>query len=389
MHVVVGAATDFGPELFGGIASYVLDLSSELRSHMDVTLLGISRTRGEGGTGPAAGHLLFSADPRIPSNRASLVAAIMIRRHRIRDLSPNVQYAHSPEVGLAMSLANPDIPLVLHVHGTESTLRSSRFRVARSLPVDAAFGVLVERPAFRRAARIIVTADQRRYSTFLNALPGCIQAKCVRVPSMVNLRRYARLTYRRDSVGPVKLVAVGRLVPRKGFDVVLRALGILRASGVSATLRIVGAGPEDRALERLADDLGIRGDVTFSGYVTRERMVAHLADTDLYVSGSVQEGFSMSALESLACGVPVIGFDVGGAPEIVLDGETGAVAGERSPSGLAHAVQRLLPVTQAMRVKCTEVAEKYSSVTVAAQIRSVLEQAAGLERPEPRVTRAS
>ena len=376
MRVLIGAATDFGAELFGGIASYVHDLTEEWRSTLDVTLLGISGVaRKPDRIGPR--KILLSSTVKLPSNRLALSSAILMNRRQLEGLAPDVLYAHSSEIGLAMSVASPGVPLVMHVHGTESTLRSSRFRLARSRLASATYGSFVQLPSFRRAASIIITADERRYVSFVDTLPSTIQRKCLRIPSMVNLKRYAAPVPDQGSAAPLRLISVGRLVPRKGFHTVLRAVAWLRERGGDVTLRIVGDGPERVALECLTAELGLSKTVTFVGFIPRERMCLQLSNAQIFVSGSVQEGFSMSMLESLASGVPVVGFDVGGLAEIACDGRSGAVSDEETPAGLARAIQSIVPVTTPMRMSCVAVAQRYSSVGIAGLIRSVLEDAAG------------
>ena len=183
----------------------------------------------------------------------------------------------------------------------------------------------------------------------------------------------------------MNLIAVGRLVPRKGFDTVLKAMNVLRQRGLDLVLRIVGDGPERDALESLTSELDLRECVSFVGYVPRERMCHQLSNADVLVSGSVQEGFSMSMLESLASGVPVVGFEVGGLAELVIQGKTGTVAHEETPSGLAEAVQGLLPVTRSMRSSCVAMGQRYSSAGIADRVMGVLERAVGIGSPDSMV----
>jgi glycosyltransferase involved in cell wall biosynthesis len=383
MHVLIAAATDYGSDLFGGIASYILDVTQELEYTDTVTLLGIAGAGRRCTSNGAAGVLLFPGGPSSIPRRAALASSILLRRGPVRRIAPDVLYAHSPEIGLALSVANPQIPLVMHMHGTEPNLRSSRFSIGRSTLAVASFDALIQRPTFARAASIIVTADTVRYAALLSAMPLEGRAKYVRIPSMVNLKRYRRALPAREVDGkPLKLIAIGRLVPRKGVDSVLRAVQALRSRGTHAVIRVVGDGPERDKLERLASTLGVRGAVEFTGYVPRDRVAAELCDADIYVSGSVQEGFSMALLESLASGVPVVGFDVGGISDVVVAGSTGALALDKTPEALADAIERLVPVTDRVRQECVRVAEAYSSGTVAGHVRQVLARAAGANTGE-------
>lgn len=320
---------------------------------------------------------MFSAAPRVIPRRAALAGAILLKRDAIRRAAPNVQYAHSPELALAMSIANPEVPLVMHAHGTESTLKSSRFRLARGCFAAASFRALIEGPAYSRAAAVLVTADRARFDAHVEAMSPEIRAKCVRVPAMVRAESYwPPLSREPRRAGHFSLIVIGRLVPRKGVDTVLRALALLRRKGRSAELKVVGDGVERARLERLAMELGVGSAVDFAGYVSRELIASLLWKADVCISGSVQEGFSMTLLESLASGVPVVGFDVGGIADVVVPGLTGVIAKEKTPEALASAVEELLPISDEKRVECMRVANGYSAEIVAEQIGAVFDAVA-------------
>ncbi len=110
------------------------------------------------------------------------------------------------------------------------------------------------------------------------------------------------------------LLAVGRLVPSKGYDILLSALAMLVETVPSARLRIVGDGPEKAKLLRQADRLGLAGHVTFLGAQGVEGVRAELARADLFVIASRDEGLPRTLLEAVAAGVPVVATSVGGIP---------------------------------------------------------------------------
>jgi glycosyltransferase involved in cell wall biosynthesis len=119
----------------------------------------------------------------------------------------------------------------------------------------------------------------------------------------------------------MRLGAVGRLAPRKGFALVLHALHRLRREGIAAELHIAGEGPEEGNLRRLADRLQISAFTRFHGFLPR--MANFYRDTDILICPSVQEPFGCQAIEASFAGCVVICAAVDGLPEIVLDGRTG------------------------------------------------------------------
>jgi glycosyltransferase involved in cell wall biosynthesis len=140
---------------------------------------------------------------------------------------------------------------------------------------------------------------------------------------------------RRAHPGPVTLLSVGRLRAPKGFVTLVRA-----TAGLEARLRIAGDGPDRPALEAEIDRLGLSDHVELLG--TRDDVPELLASSDVFVLSSDSEGLPMSVLEAMAAGLPVIASAVGGVPEAVRDGETGALVPPRDSAALARALRRLV-----------------------------------------------
>ncbi|WP_141577158.1 glycosyltransferase family 4 protein [Actinomadura sp. WMMA1423] len=144
-------------------------------------------------------------------------------------------------------------------------------------------------------------------------------------------------------------VCVSRLVPRKGQDTLIRAWPRVLESLPDAALLLVGGGPYRGDLGRLAASLGVDRSVVFTGGVPWEELPAHFDAGDVFAMpcrtrrrGLDVEGLGIVYLEASATGLPVVAGDSGGAPDAVLDGETGLVVPGRSVPGVAEAVTGLL-----------------------------------------------
>ena len=143
------------------------------------------------------------------------------------------------------------------------------------------------------------------------------------------------------------LLTVGRLVRRKGIDTVLRTLPALVESCPDLAYVVVGSGPDQSRLERLADRLGIHDRVRFVGEVDHDRLPLYYSAADLFVMPAREdppdvEGFGLVFLEANACGTPVIGARTGGIPDAISDGETGLLVPPNAPDALAEAATRVL-----------------------------------------------
>jgi len=145
------------------------------------------------------------------------------------------------------------------------------------------------------------------------------------------------------------VVCLSRLVPRKGQDILIKALPSIRQHVDGAALVIVGGGKYLEALCRLAQDCGVADHVTFTGGVPAADLPAHHALADVFAmpcrtrgAGMDVEGLGIVFLEASATGVPVIAGDSGGAPEAVQHNKTGLVIDGRSVDKVADAVTELL-----------------------------------------------
>ena len=153
-------------------------------------------------------------------------------------------------------------------------------------------------------------------------------------------------------------VCVSRLVPRKGQDVLIRALPAVRERVPDARLLIVGGGRYARQLHRLAERAGVADAVTFTGAVPYRELPEHFAAGDVFAMpcrtrrlGLDVEGLGMVYLEASAAGLPVLAGDSGGAPDAVQDGITGEVVPGADLAAVADRLAGLLadrPRAQAM-----------------------------------------
>jgi phosphatidylinositol alpha-1,6-mannosyltransferase len=145
------------------------------------------------------------------------------------------------------------------------------------------------------------------------------------------------------------VVCVSRLVPRKGQDMLIKALPAIRRRIDGAALVIVGGGPYLESLRKLARDCGVADDVTFTGGVPAAELPTHHALADVFAmpcrtrgAGLDVEGLGIVFLEASAAGVPVIAGRSGGAPETVQHNRTGLVIDGSSVNEVADAVTDLL-----------------------------------------------
>lgn len=122
------------------------------------------------------------------------------------------------------------------------------------------------------------------------------------------------------------LIYVGRVSYEKSIDQVIKAFGRAIKIIPDLNLVIVGDGPEKEKLENLADRLKIRKNLKFTGYLRGKELLETLRAADIFITASKSENMPVSILEAMSAGLPVIGVDALGIPEIVQDGKNGFIA---------------------------------------------------------------
>jgi glycosyltransferase involved in cell wall biosynthesis len=240
-------------------------------------------------------------------------------------------------------------PLVLHANSSKAGVLGRLAAVAARVPVRF---FTVHGWAFKahsgRTAKAYLWAD--RLMSPLTTTTICVargersaglEARTCRPDRTVVIHNGAALDVpgrTPGGAGPAMLLSVGRMRAPKDFLTLVRAMAALEPG--SARLRIAGDGPDHAAVEAEVARLGLEGTVELLG--TRGDVPALLADADVFVLASDSEGLPMSVLEAMAARLAVVASAVGGVPELVRDGETGALVPPRDSAALARALAPLV-----------------------------------------------
>jgi glycosyltransferase involved in cell wall biosynthesis len=190
-------------------------------------------------------------------------------------------------------------------------------------------------------ARFVATVSQANSDHLESVLE--LNGRLRIVPNSVNLRRLGPVRPRGVQDGPV--LAVARLIEKKGLGDLVAACGLLRCRGASPRLEIVGDGPLRPPLERAAARLGV--DARFRGALPQERVLELMERAAIFCLPCVvaadgdRDGLPTSVLEAMALGVPVVTTAVSGLAEAVLHERTGLIVPQGDPAALADAIARL------------------------------------------------
>ncbi len=194
------------------------------------------------------------------------------------------------------------------------------------------------------AASAVVTVSDFAVEFLGDQFPDALPRIC-RVYNGIELEKFETTDF---SAQPPVLIAVGRLIEKKGFADLIEASRLLHQRGISFRSRIIGEGPEEEALRAQIRSGGLENVVELTGALTQDEVRAMLARSTVFVLPSVAEkGGGMDNLptvimEAMAAGLPVVSTPTAGIPEMVQDQVTGILLPEHDPGQLARSLEALL-----------------------------------------------
>lgn len=285
-------------------------------------------------------HVLRSLGPELDPLKDARALTDLIRL--IRAFRPDIVHTHTAKAGIvgraAAVVASRERPLIIHTyhgHVLEGYFGRTLSAVYRALERAAAHTsdclIGVSQATVEDLVRLRVAPRSR-----FRVIPlGLDLAPFLELSDADGVGLRSQL-----GLGDGELLAtfVGRLVPIKRVDLLLRAVAHARSLGVPLRLAVVGDGPCRASLERLAHELGVGLSVSFLGY--RRDMTAVAAATDIGVLASDSEGTPVSLIELAAAGRPLVATDVGGVAEVVTPGN-GLLALPGGAVALGEAIARL------------------------------------------------
>jgi glycosyltransferase involved in cell wall biosynthesis len=281
----------------------------------------------------------------------------LIRSHRtrnaVRDFAPDVviSFMEQTNISVLAALLGTGTPVIISERTDPRHHRVGRiWHLFRRALYPLADALVVQTDAVRSWAESIVAIRKIR------VIPNLVRGF-----SALDVPLLAETSHSRKT-----LIAMGRLIPAKGFDLLLEAFA--RSGGVNLGWRllILGEGPERGNLEVLTKERGLEGYVQLPGVVLEP---AHwLRQADLFVLSSRYEGFPNALLEAMACGLPVIAFDCESGPaEIIRHEVDGLLVPPENVTVLAETLQRLMQDEMERRrlaIHALEVEQRFSQAAI-------------------------
>nr|NJM02130.1 glycosyltransferase family 4 protein [Desulfobacula sp.] len=171
---------------------------------------------------------------------------------------------------------------------------------------------------------------------------GAPENRCHHIPNGVDSRQFCPVGNNKEEKPLRNLLAVGNLVPEKGFDLLLKAVSLLKPAYPDIQLKIIGVGPEFSRLSSLCEAYQIKENVRFPGQVDHREIHPWFQGAGIFCLSSLREGNPNVILEALATGIPVAATPVGGVPELIHENRNGVLSHDFSPESLAQAIGSVL-----------------------------------------------
>ncbi|MDN0055206.1 glycosyltransferase family 4 protein [Collinsella ihumii] len=296
---------------------------------------------------------------KVIPNSLRFGAAIIKNKNLFKDI--DVVYSHTESATIALRLINRKCKIVHHQHGLS-------YKEAKDVE---RFHNAERWLAQKLADKVLVVASDA--ATKEHGLEMGAPGKYYAIGSPIPFSRIRQIVTRRhDGRNGLRFIYTGRLNSHKNVRLAIRAFSAFQATCTDSTFTIIGDGPDRQKLEDLATNICAEGTVSFLGRQPEELIYRNLANADVMLFPSKGEGVSLSVLEALAAGVPVVCLDVVGLRDLIVDGETGCICKVDTPEEFAKQMERASQDHRQMSAGCIKFASRYAASAIAEQIASHL-----------------
>ena len=288
----------------------------------------------------------------------------------LESIKPDIVHGEShlflPSLQALRQANYSNLPYVVTIHGVFAS-RSLAVNLAQKTYLHAISRV------FKSADRIIclTESDAEEIVKF-----GFSPEKIRLVPNAVDTERFRPCNEQNDDL----IIWIGRFVPEKGLEYLVEAAKTVVNMFGNVRFLLIGYGPLKTKIMKLASDSGMLGKSIFFGdTMSRDEIAKILCKASIFAFPSLKEGLPLSVLEAMACGLPVVGFDISGVRDLVRHDETGLLVPPRNSKLLAEAIKCLLNDKSLKRKfgrRARQIAtEKYDWKTVLTALENVYREA--------------
>jgi len=267
-----------------------------------------------------------------------------IRAHELGAERIHAHFITTPTTVAMLAAEVAGIPFTATAHAFDITSRNPRL-INGSVPLKC------------RRAETIVTISKYNRGDILNRWPELASEAIEVVYNGVDTTAFAPrgkdIPFEHE--GPLRILSISSLNAKKGFEYLIRAFALLRASGIDAQLDVYGDGPDRSMLTSLINELNVADRVRLHGVIDQDRVAALCGEADIFALASVPldsedaDGLPTVLIEALSSELPTVSTQVTGIPEIIVDGKTGRCVPPKNSEALSDALLWMIENPEAAR----------------------------------------
>jgi glycosyltransferase involved in cell wall biosynthesis len=291
-------------------------------------------------------HVITSLDENLPKKETLDHFCIhRISVKKIRFIGISIYWFH---ILSEIKRINPDI---VHVQSITTGLPGLFSRIFLKKPyviwgqgsdvyLPDKFTKLISKTVLINALTVIALSEDMKRK--MNSI--CKREDIAILPNGIELDKFKNIYLQKQRNDKTKrtIIFVGTLRPVKGVGYLIKAMSIIHEKLPDTNLLIVGDGPDRDKIESLVRELNLQDCVRFAGKVSNEEIPEYMSKADVFALPSLSEGFGIVNIEAMASGLPIVTTNVGGLPEIIINGENGFLVEPKNPEALAEKILFIL-----------------------------------------------
>jgi glycosyltransferase involved in cell wall biosynthesis len=230
-------------------------------------------------------------------------------------------------------------PVMLSVNFENKDISKNNQLISKLVFLFDPLYALLSRMTLSRSDCILALNNKAKQELVFIGVP---ENKITILPIGIDINKFSFTPFAKKDSKNIELLALGYLHKRKGTELVIKALQLVKKNCPSVHLTIIGDGPQRTELENLASKLDLKKNITFAGFVNYEQLVKYYQKSHILVSMSRAESWGQVYIDAMACGLPIITSKNDGSNEIVVDGKFGYLVDKEDYKALADKTLHLI-----------------------------------------------
>lgn len=371
MKMGITLSTNYCTWPSGGMVNYVRNCIPILSEYFDINLYGV-KVKNENMKQVRISNEEYNINcyaevvtgRKIPLNFLRVFIGVFI--HAKEYLSNDIIFCHSAIelIALRLRLRNK-LPFVIYVQHGLSFLTSNR----KDVKIYFKF---TSTKAFKIANVNLIVSDEESYADYINKICRKTRGIFYNVGSPVDIKCIRSWKENKDNI--TKFVYTGRLSKEKRLDLAISAFAdyIIKTNNDNTMFTFIGEGPLKQQLKEQAKKLGIDNHVCFMGQMDHDVLIKKLCEFDVFLMPSAGEGVSLSTIEAMAAGLPVVAFDVAGMKGLIRNDYNGGLAEEGVVDDFAKKMIYVVDNKESLRENAIKCAQEYSCENVVTKILNII-----------------